>query len=134
MRVVRKIRRGSPQISQSGLCSSQWLREDKSHFNKSCFLIPNGVDLELFQNKDLDLKIPSDMIGIKKPILGYIGTVGERLDFNTLIDLAQARPDWSMVIIGPSNSKRFFDLRKRPQYPLAGKKEYRQLPQVFGGL
>ena len=113
-------------------CSSQWLREDKSHFNKNCFLIPNGVDLELFRNRDSDLENPPDMIGIEKPILGYIGTVGEWLDFDTLKDLARARPDWSIVIVGPSTSKRFYSIMKSPSnIHWLGEKEYHELPKYL---
>jgi glycosyltransferase involved in cell wall biosynthesis len=114
-------------------CSSQWLREDKSHFNKDCFLIPNGVDLEQFSSKRSDVEIPADMEMIKKPILGYVGTIGEWLDFNTLIDLARARPDWSIVIIGPSTSKRFSSIMKNaPNIHWLGEKEYRRLPKYLG--
>ena len=87
-------------------CSSHWLKEDKSHFSKSCFLIPNGVDLTSLQNNDPNIEIPPDMAGIKKPILGYIGTIGERFDLDALIGVAEARPDWSIVLIGPLTSKR----------------------------
>ena len=113
-------------------CSSQWLREDKSHFNKNCFLIPNGVDVRLFSSKCLDAEIPADIEVIKKPILGYIGTVGEWLDFNTLIDLARARPDWSIVIIGPLTSKRFSPIMKSaPSIHWLGEKEYKELPKYL---
>ena len=113
-------------------CSSQWLKEDKSHFNKNCFLIPNGVDLGLFSNKRLDARIPSDIEMIKKPILGYVGTVGEWLDFNALIDLARTRQDWSIVMIGPLTSKRFSSIIKGVKniYWL-GEKEYGELSKYL---
>jgi len=113
-------------------CSSKWLREDKSHFNKNCFLIPNGVDIEQFFSKRSDAEVPADMERIKKPILGYVGTIGEWLDFNALIDLARARPDWSIVIIGPSTSKRFSSImNSAPNIHWLGEKEYKEVPQYL---
>lgn len=114
-------------------CSSQGLKEAKSIFNRNCFLLPNGVDLTSFRIKDLDTEIPSDMKRIKKPILGYIGTIGEWLDFNILTGLAQARPDWSIVMIGPLTSKRFSSILKNvPNIYWLGEKNFGELPKYLG--
>ena len=50
---------------------------------------------------------PSDLKGIRSPILGYVGTIGDRIDFDQLVALARRRPDWSVVLIGPLTSRRF---------------------------
>jgi glycosyltransferase involved in cell wall biosynthesis len=88
-------------------CSSRRLKEAKSVFNPNCFLLPNGVDLAPFDGAAVDDPLPSKISGIKKPILGYIGTIGEWLDFDALIGVAKKRPDWSIVMIGPVASGRF---------------------------
>ncbi len=88
-------------------CSSQRLKEAKSIFNQNCFLLPNGVDLDSFDRTAMDTQLPSEIRKIKKPILGYIGTMGEWLDFDGLMGLAKKRPDWSIVMIGPLTSARF---------------------------
>jgi glycosyltransferase involved in cell wall biosynthesis len=75
------------------------------------------------------------MIGIRRPILGYIGTVGEWVDFDILRDLARARPDWSIVIIGPSTSKRFSSIMKSCyNIHWLGEKEYQVLPTYLRGF
>jgi len=113
-------------------CSSKGLKEAKNAINKNCFLISNGVDIGLFLSEHLNPEIPSDIAMIKKPVLGYVGTVGEWLDFNTLIDLARARPDWSIVIIGPLTSKRFSPIMKSaPSIHWLGEKEYKELPKYL---
>jgi glycosyltransferase involved in cell wall biosynthesis len=113
-------------------CSSKGLKETKGAINESCFLIPNGVDLGLFRNEQLDEEIPSDIEKIKGPILGYIGVIGERLDFNVLIDLARARQDWSIVMIGPLTSKRFSSIMKGvTNIYWLGEKGYKELPKYL---
>ena len=76
-----------------------------------------------------DGEIPPDIQGIKKPILGYVGTLGEWVDFDILIQLAKAKPDWSIVMIGPVTSKRFSSLMTGiPNLHWLGEKEYNELP------
>jgi len=109
-------------------CSGQGLQEAKGRLNKNCFLIPNGVDLSSFEQKLSDMESPEDIRGIKKPIVGYIGLIDERLDFGHLKRLAQARPDWSIVLIGPLMSKHsaaFF--REHSNIYSLGEKDYKEL-------
>jgi glycosyltransferase involved in cell wall biosynthesis len=110
-------------------CSSQGLREAKSGFNKNCFLVPNGVDLRLFENGREEKRSPPDLNGIKRPLLGYIGTMGEWFDLDTLIDLARARTDWSIVLIGPMTSRRIAStLAGVPNIYWLGEKGYPEIP------
>jgi glycosyltransferase involved in cell wall biosynthesis len=88
-------------------CSAQRLKETKSRLNPNCFLIPNGVDLSFLENGKAGREVPPGLRDVKKPILGYMGTIGPWLDFDTLITFARARPDWSIVMIGPVTSSRF---------------------------
>jgi hypothetical protein len=110
-------------------CSSQRLKEAKSGQSPHCFLIPNGVDLPSLQNRPGDGGVPLDLKSIKKPILGYMGTIGEWLDFDTLRRLAKARPEWSIVMIGPLTSRRFASrLTGIPNLYWLGEKSYHELP------
>lgn len=109
-------------------CSGQGLREAKCRLNRNCFLIPNGVELTSFEHELSDMHTPPDIKGIKKPILGYIGVIDERLDFDNLKRLVQARPDWSIVLIGPLMSKRLAAIFKEsPNIYSLGEKDYRGL-------
>jgi glycosyltransferase involved in cell wall biosynthesis len=113
-------------------CSSQGLKEAKSMFNRNCFLLPNGVDLNLFSDNYSDVEIPPDIKRVKRPIIGYIGTIGERLDFNALISLARARPDWSIVMIGPLTAKRFSSIMTgAPNIYWLGEKGYKELSRYL---
>ena len=70
--------------------------------NPRSFFIGQGCDIELYNDADGKLKVPNDIKNIKKPIIGYIGALTTiRLDINFLIYIAEQRPEWSLVLIGP---------------------------------
>lgn len=109
-------------------CSSQRLKETKGAFHPNCFLIPNGVDPVFFNDKHLDTEIPPDIRMIKKPILGYIGTIGGWFDFDTLLGLARTRSDWSIVLIGPLTARRSSSMiANHPNLYWVGEKDYKEL-------
>ncbi|MBU1148905.1 glycosyltransferase [Patescibacteria group bacterium] len=60
--------------------------------------IPNGVDFSHFQNKE---EMPKELAAIKKPIIGYIGTIQSRVDLDLIKYLAVNNQDKSIVLIGP---------------------------------
>jgi glycosyltransferase involved in cell wall biosynthesis len=113
-------------------CSAQRLKDAKSVLNPNCFLIPNGVNLSILKNEQRSEEIPPDMRDVKKPILGYVGTIGAWLDFDALISLAKARPDWSIVMIGPVTSRHFSSiLAGVPNLRWLGEKGYHELPNYL---
>jgi glycosyltransferase involved in cell wall biosynthesis len=117
------------------LCSSQRLKEAKSGQSSHCFLIPNGVDLSSLEIRRGAGEIPSDLKAVRKPILGYLGTIGEWLDFDTLGRLARARPDWSIVMIGPLASRRLASLVTGiPNLHWLGEKGHDELPGYLGSF
>ncbi len=44
---------------------------------------------------------PNDLSGIKRPMIGYVGVISERIDFELVEYLAQNRSDYSFVFVGP---------------------------------
>ena len=71
-------------------------------FNPKSYFIGQGCDVKLYSDKNGKLIVPDDIKSIKKPIIGYIGALTTiRLDINELYYIAEQRPDWSLVLIGP---------------------------------
>jgi glycosyltransferase involved in cell wall biosynthesis len=61
------------------------------------FVVPQGFRLDEFQNnrnKKSSLKFP------KKPIIGMIGTIDDRINFALLLTLVTRHPEWQFVIWG----------------------------------
>lgn len=69
--------------------------------NKNTFLVPNGVDFDLFNQADSPhTKIHPELINIPKPIIGYVGHTRSWLDFELLEFLASCEPQISFVFVG----------------------------------
>jgi glycosyltransferase involved in cell wall biosynthesis len=62
-------------------------------------LIPNGVDVELFRTpQPRPAELPAS------PVAVYVGTLhDERIDIDLVLDLAAARPDLQVALVGPDS-------------------------------
>lgn len=75
--------------------SSRGLWRNKAPFAKDVALVQNGVDLSIFQSSG---HRPTDLP--EGPIIGYIGSVDERLDLELLQAVAAAFPNTPLVLLG----------------------------------
>ncbi|MBP0447009.1 glycosyltransferase [Roseomonas sp. SSH11] len=60
-------------------------------------LVPNGM--ELHEGVE-GWPVPSALSGLPRPIIGYAGNLQDRVDWELIAGLADARPGWSFVLIG----------------------------------
>lgn len=82
------------------LCSAAGLFDAKRAVAKGrALLVRNGADVEHFAPKGRT--VPDDIAGLPRPVVGYVGAVAEWVDFELLREVAIARPDWSIVLVGP---------------------------------
>jgi len=97
---------------------------------KDVYPIENGVDFHHF-NEPFKNYCDRKFEKIKKPIIGYIGTIEERIDADLLAYLASENPEKSFVLIGPlwpnfrSELKKF---RKFKNVHLLGRRPYQVSP------
>jgi glycosyltransferase involved in cell wall biosynthesis len=81
--------------------NSAYLADYGRHYNPRSLDIGQGCELDMY-DADRNYPIPADIESIPHPRLGYIGFLtGERLDIQLLEDLADEKPEWSWVLIGP---------------------------------
>ncbi|MBT4849654.1 glycosyltransferase [Candidatus Parcubacteria bacterium] len=89
------------------------------------YWIPNGVDLKHY-NKKFAL-INRDISDIKKPIIGYIGVIQNKVDFDLIKYVAEKNPDKSFVLVGPvwdEQDQNKIDLDKFKNVHFLGYKKY----------
>ena len=67
---------------------------------KDVYWIPNGVDINHFF-KTQPSNISDPLVGVPRPVIGYVGTIQHRLDLDLLEYLAKKNKDKSFVLIGP---------------------------------
>jgi glycosyltransferase involved in cell wall biosynthesis len=71
--------------------------ERKGRFNANTLQVTNGVTYESFARP---VRVPADLEGIPRPILGYSGYIKKQLDWKLLLTLATRHPEWSFVFVG----------------------------------
>jgi len=109
------------------------LFEAKRQFHPQVYPCPSGVDLKHFaQARGLkgDYK---ELAGMPRPRLGYAGVIDERLDLDLIDQVAQKRPGWQIVMIGPTAKIAPESLPRRANIHWLGMKDYAELPQYFAG-
>jgi glycosyltransferase involved in cell wall biosynthesis len=84
-------------VGQVFIHSPAMLRK-KGHLNPHTEFVPNGVDYELYATAAPE---PDDLRDIPRPRIGYIGTIKRMVDWELLLELSAARPQWSFVFMGP---------------------------------
>jgi glycosyltransferase involved in cell wall biosynthesis len=78
------------------ITTSETLLKTKSRLNASAHLIPNGVDYELFANAQI-IERPAG----SRPVVGYVGSLDDRLDYELLTSIAEGAPDLEFLFVGP---------------------------------
>jgi len=103
--------------------------------------VPMAADFKHYSKSRLpETRVPSDLEVIPHPRIGYIGNVNDKVDLRLLLELATARSDWSIVLIGPAGvrtpeSKRDLErLRSLPNVHLLGFRPRDLLPNYLKGL
>jgi glycosyltransferase involved in cell wall biosynthesis len=114
--------------SDAVIVSSGRLQQAKGAQGAQAFLVTHGVDVAHFRKAcNPHTAIPADIAGIPAPIIGFFGLIEDWVDLRLMRFLAQARPQWSFVLIGKVATDDS-PLRGLLNVHLLGRKEYQQLP------
>jgi glycosyltransferase involved in cell wall biosynthesis len=102
---------------------------DAAHFGRARDLEASGLATSGMETSGL----AADQTALPRPRLGFFGVLDERLDIELLAELADLRPDWQIVLVGPVVKIDPADLPRRPNLHYLGKKEYAELPAYLAG-
>jgi UDP-galactopyranose mutase len=111
--------------------SSLYEAKKDRHDSVHCF--PSSVDRAHFFKARAELFDPADQEDLPRPRLGFYGVIDERFDIELLDRVAEMRPNWSFVMVGPVVKISEEDLPKRPNIHYLGSKTYEQLPFYLSG-
>jgi UDP-galactopyranose mutase len=95
-----------------------------------CF--PSSVDLAHFAQAKQSGDHPLQA-NLPHPRLGFFGVIDERMDLNLLRAIAEAHPEWSIVMVGPVVKIDPATLPQAPNIHYMGKQEYASLPAFLSG-
>jgi beta-glucosidase/6-phospho-beta-glucosidase/beta-galactosidase/glycosyltransferase involved in cell wall biosynthesis len=108
------------------------LGEKKRKQHDNVHIFGCGVEFDHFANAgDPQTQIPPDIDFMKRPILGWMGVVDERVDYALVGEMARMRPDWSFAMVGPVVKMDPNLLPHSPNLFWLGGRDYQQLPHYL---
>lgn len=96
------------------------------HGNIHCF--PSSIDTKHFGIARSGAADPADQAAVAHPRLGFFGVIDERMDVELVDRVAELRPDWQFVMIGPVVKIDPASLPQRSNIHWLGGKKYDELP------
>lgn len=102
------------------------------HANAHCF--SSSVDTAHFA-KALDRSTAHEFLATipAGPRLGFYGVIDERIDLDLVGALADAHPEWQIVMVGPVVKIDPASLPQRPNIHYPGQATYNELPKYLAG-
>lgn len=132
-RVYRIMEEDIRQKAQVIITPSRVIYERHGQDDPRFILVPNGVDLALFQNSGKEVERPPDLTSLPAPVIGFIGTIGPAVDLELLEFLARKKREWSFVFIGAVR-RGVEALRSHSNVYFLGPRAREELPRYLGGF
>jgi glycosyltransferase involved in cell wall biosynthesis len=114
-------------------CGGQSLYEAKRKRHHNVHAFPSSIDVSHFAGARLGEAVLADQQSIPHPRLGFFGVIDERMDVDLVAAVADLRPDWHLVVIGPVVKIDPGDLPQRPNIHWLGGRSYKDLPAYLSG-
>jgi len=109
------------------------LFEAKRRQHQAIYPFPSSVDCDHFAQARSLADTQEDQRSLARPRLGYAGVIDERIDLELIDYIAAQRPDWQIVMIGPTAKIDPATLPMRSNIHWLGMKSYSDLPRYFAG-
>ena len=109
------------------------LYESKKQRHGNVHPFPSSVDRAHFAQARGVMIDPADQAGLAHPRLGFYGVFDERIDLGLIAAVADARPDWELVMVGPVVKISDDDLPRRANIHWLGGRTYNELPAYLSG-
>jgi len=105
----------------------------KKNSHHNIFPFPSSIDKEHFAQARVINVDQEDQARIPHPRFGYYGVVDERFDIDLIKEVAEKKPDWHFVIIGPVVKIDPEILPKLDNIHYLGGRNYEVLPKYLAG-
>ncbi len=109
------------------------LYQAKKDSHNNIYSFPSSIDKEHFMQARQILDKQKDQALIPHPRFGFYGVIDERFDIELIRSVAEKKPDWHFVIIGPVVKIDPEILPKRNNIHYLGGKNYDELPKYLAG-
>lgn len=109
------------------------LYQAKKAFHQNIYPFPSAIDKSFFFPARTKLSEPADQVSIPHPRLGFFGVIDERFDIDIVKRMAELKPGWQFVFIGPVVKIEQADLPRNNNIHYLGMKDYKELPTYISG-
>jgi glycosyltransferase involved in cell wall biosynthesis len=109
------------------------LYEAKKNRHANIHAFPSSIDQSHFAKARVRTEEPLDQSRIPAPRIGFYGVLDERLNLELVAKMAEQKPDWNFIFIGPVVKIDPSTLPKRNNIHYLGGKSYDQLPAYLSG-
>jgi UDP-galactopyranose mutase len=109
------------------------LYEEKRDRHPAVHLFPSSVDTSHFAKARDPQPDVAEQADIPRPRIGWFGVIDERMDLDLLGNIADARPEWQLVLVGPVVKIDPQTLPQRPNIHYLGARDYLELPAYLAG-
>ena len=118
------------------ICTSKALYNEKKSQNPHTYFVPNAADIDhcsLALNPDLP--VYGKLEEMRKPIVGYLGTLERRMDYDLMLEVVKTNSEKTFVLAGPVWDNYVpQELFKVPNVHIIGPIPYDELPQLVKGF
>lgn len=84
------------------VASAANLAHEKARFHANVHYLPHGVNYQKFsQALNHTMDMPEDLRAYRKPLIGFVGLIGEHINVELIGRLARELPQASIILIGP---------------------------------
>ena len=109
------------------------LYQAKRHAHHNIYPFPSSIDKAHFSRSRNGLAEPEDQRSIPALRFGFYGVIDERFDIKLIKEVAERRPEWQLILIGPVVKINPDDLPKLSNIHYLGGKSYSELPYYLSG-
>jgi UDP-galactopyranose mutase len=125
------------ELADLVLAGGPSLHESRRRLRPDVHCLPSAVDVEHFAPANLHEGSAAALVaqtlhaGLTLPRIGFFGVIDERLDLGLVEAVADARPDWQLVMVGPVVKIDPASLPQRPNIRWIGMQDYETLPYLL---
>lgn len=131
------LEKKAAQFADLRIATSMDLTARLSTPGKEFIFFPNAAKTDIFKKaQSRALPIPSEIQGVNKPIIGYIGNICLRQDYDLLYKIASTFEDQVLLMVGPRNDKNYnrYDFSKLRNVIFTGPKKLEELPNYLARM
>jgi glycosyltransferase involved in cell wall biosynthesis len=121
------------RIADVVFTGGQSLFEEKRRHHPNTHAFPSSIDKAHFRQARNGIAEAPDQAALPGPRLGFAGVIDERLDVDLVAAVAERRPEWQLVMVGPVVKIDPAELPTADNIHYLGGRPYAELPSFMTG-